>query len=137
MSEILVNKLTGTSTAKTVTVTVGGSATQSLEQGLAKHFINFSMAGTSARDSLNFSSLTDTATGKFKCAVASAFNAVDYTATGNTNSYAGNSFSSVMSLGLAMGYLEHTTTVYDAVAWDGGSYVDATWNQIIIHGDLA
>ena len=36
MSEILVNKLTGVGTAKTVTVTVGATATQSLEQGLAK-----------------------------------------------------------------------------------------------------
>ena len=36
MSEIKTDKLTGVSTAKTVTVTVGATATQSLEQGLGK-----------------------------------------------------------------------------------------------------
>ena len=36
MSEIKVDTLTGKTTAKTVTVTVGATATQSLEQGVAK-----------------------------------------------------------------------------------------------------
>ena len=36
MSEIKVDTLTGKTTANDITVTVGASATQSLEQGLAK-----------------------------------------------------------------------------------------------------
>ena len=62
MSEVKTNKLTGTSTAKTVTVTVGASATQSLEQGLTKAFIN-NDGDTTIADSLNISSYTDAADG--------------------------------------------------------------------------
>lgn len=62
MSEIKTDKLTGTSTAKTVTVTVGASATQSLEQGLTKAFIN-NDGDTTIADSLNISSMTDDADG--------------------------------------------------------------------------
>ncbi len=62
MSEVKTNKLTGTSTAKTVTVTVGASATQSLEQGLTKAFIN-NDGDTTIADSLNISSYADAADG--------------------------------------------------------------------------
>ena len=62
MSEIKTDKLTGVSTAKTVTVTVGASATQSLEQGLTKAFIN-NDGDTTIADSLNISSMTDDADG--------------------------------------------------------------------------
>ena len=41
MSTITVDALKGKTTAKTVTVTVGASATQSLEQGLAKVYSNY------------------------------------------------------------------------------------------------
>ena len=66
MSEILVNKLTGTSTANDITVTVGATATAKLEQGLAKGFCMFDQRGdfTSVNDivnSLNISSVTDNA----------------------------------------------------------------------------
>ena len=62
MREVKTDKLTGTSTAKTVTVTVGASATQSLEQGLTKAFIN-NDGDTTIADSLNISSMTDDADG--------------------------------------------------------------------------
>ena len=41
MSEIKTDKLTGVGTANDITVTVGASATQSLEQGLVKTWIAF------------------------------------------------------------------------------------------------
>ena len=63
MSEILVNKLTGTSTAGSILVTgEGNSTTTSLQQGLAKVWCSVDV--TTVDDSLNISSLTDTATGK-------------------------------------------------------------------------
>jgi len=66
MSEIITDKLTGKSTAKTVTVTVGSSATQALEQGLAKMWVYFDTLVDSsnpvARASLNVSSLIDETT---------------------------------------------------------------------------
>ena len=63
MASILkVDTLTGNTTAKTVTVTVGATATQSLEQGLTKAFIN-NDGDTTIADSLNISSMTDDADG--------------------------------------------------------------------------
>ena len=64
MSEIKVDSLTGKTTAKTVTVTVGASATQSLEQGLVKAWVYFDTNDNPpVRDgSFNVSSLTDNAT---------------------------------------------------------------------------
>ncbi len=63
MSEILVNKLTGTSTAGSILVTgEGNSTTTNLQQGLAKVWCSVDV--TTVDDSLNISSLTDTATGK-------------------------------------------------------------------------
>ena len=73
MSEIKTNKLTGVSTAKTVTVTVGGSATQSLESGLAKHHVNYDAAAVATDASLNQSSLTDQRTGEFLSNYTNAF----------------------------------------------------------------
>ena len=59
--------------------TAGSLDTQYVVQGSAKAWVNFSMAGTTARDSLNLSSLTDTTTGKFNIAMSSAFTDADYT----------------------------------------------------------
>ncbi len=63
MSEILVNKLTGTSTAGSILVTgEGNSTTTSLQQGLAKAWFTFDYA-TTVQDSFNIGSVTDEATG--------------------------------------------------------------------------
>ena len=66
MSTILVNTLTGTSTAGSIAVTgEGNSTTTNLQQGLAKQWCHFDgTAGTlSLDDSLNTASLTDSSTG--------------------------------------------------------------------------
>lgn len=73
MSEIITDKLTGNATAKTVTVTVGATATMSLEQGLFKtravynqHGSNTYMGippGSGGADTINASSYDDDSTG--------------------------------------------------------------------------
>ena len=65
MASILkVDDLRGNTTANDITVTVGASATQSLETGLVKAWINANTGSAPAtNDSLNFSSITDNATG--------------------------------------------------------------------------
>jgi len=75
MSEIKVDTLTGKTTAKTVTVTVGATATMSLEQGLAKAWFNLNgNAATPAfRDSFALSSVTDGGTGLFTPVLSTAF----------------------------------------------------------------
>ena len=64
MSEIKVDTLTGKTTANDITVTVGATATQSLETGLVKAWINANTGSSPAtNDSFNFSSITDNADG--------------------------------------------------------------------------
>jgi len=64
MSEILVNKLTGTGTAGVIVVTgEGNSTTTSLQQGLAKCWYSYNQDDDVVNDSLNASSVTDEATG--------------------------------------------------------------------------
>tara|TARA_Y100000114_G_C11644580_1_gene271014 strand:- start:9 stop:428 length:420 start_codon:yes stop_codon:yes gene_type:complete len=83
MASILkVDQLQGIAAAKTITVTVGASATQSLEQGLAKAWVNFNGTGTPAtRDSLNFSTITDSGTGIYEIAYTSNMGNVNYAVT--------------------------------------------------------
>lgn len=80
MSTVTVDNLTGKTTAKTVTVTVGATATQSLEQGLAKAWIHFDAHGDAAvsgtpitRDSLNNSTLGDDGNGDYTANFVSNF----------------------------------------------------------------
>ncbi len=85
MSEIKTNKLTGVSTAKTVTVTVGASVTQSLEQGLIKAFVTYdgTISALTTRDTFNQSALTDNANADHTANHVSLFNnATDYLALG-------------------------------------------------------
>lgn len=84
MSEIITDKLTGRGVAKTVTVTVGASATQSLEQGLAKAYAvtGYSSGTPQTTDLFNVSSLSDTNTGRMGVNFTSAFDSVNYTKIG-------------------------------------------------------
>ena len=67
MSEILVDKISGKTSANAVTVTGENGSTQpSLQQGLAKAVVNFNGTGTVAiRNSTNVSSITDNGTGDY------------------------------------------------------------------------
>ena len=79
MSEIKVDTLTGKTTANDITVTVGATATMSLEQGLAKAWVNFNGTGTIATsDSLNISSLTDSGTGIYLSNFSTAMSNANY-----------------------------------------------------------
>jgi hypothetical protein len=59
MSEIKVDTLTGKTTANDITVTVGATATMSLEQGLAKQWVSFDPDDFNVDDSLNCTSISD------------------------------------------------------------------------------
>ena len=67
MSTILVDNLTGKTSAGSITVTSeGGAATQSLQQGLAKQWARVAQNSTpqSIEDSLNVSSVSDGGSGQ-------------------------------------------------------------------------
>lgn len=108
--------------------------------GSAKQWVDFSMAGTTARDSLNLSSLTDSATGKFHASASSAFSTVNYAVQYSGNVYVGNSF---YGAGRAIAKISFdtttTTTKYDIISYNNGdsTYYDGTYNYVSAHGDLA
>ena len=83
MSEIIVDTLTGKTTAGDITVTSeGGAATMQLQQGLAKTWVNFNGTGTIAiRDSFSVSGLVDNGTGTYGVNFSSSFSNGDYSAT--------------------------------------------------------
>ena len=92
MSTILVNTLTGTTTAGSIAVTgEGNSTTTNLQQGLCKNFCNWDMTGTAEiKNSFNITSLTDNGTGDATLTIANDFsNAFPIygamTETGTTN----------------------------------------------------
>ena len=65
MSTLNVDALVGVSSANAITVRGEGSATTSLQQGLAKAWANYSGTGTTFRDSFNCASAVDNGTGDY------------------------------------------------------------------------
>ena len=91
MSEILVNKLTGTSTAGSILVTgEGNSTTTSLQQGLAKVWVTFngSASGATVRDSFNVASTDDDGTGLYGVNFTSAMSSANYSSVCNRAEFA-------------------------------------------------
>ena len=87
MASILkVDELQGIVSAGDITVTSeGGAATQSLQQGLAKSWLNFNGTGTIAtRDSLNVSGLVDNGTGDYSITYSSAPANANYCVTSSS-----------------------------------------------------
>jgi len=79
MSEIKVDTLTGKTTAKTVTVTVGATATMSLEQGLAKAWLNYNQSTPVIDDSFNITSVADNSAGNFTPTITNVFSNAHFT----------------------------------------------------------
>ena len=115
----------------------GSAVTTSVQQGLAKCFINFNGSGTIAtRDSLNVASHSDEGTGKYTITFTNAFNNDDYVGSGLSRSpgvLSGGSaqFPSTADSDQTTSSVEHYTVN------TGGSQADFTHNHVLIHGDLA
>ena len=78
MSEIITDKLTGKTAAGNVTITSeGGAATQSLQQGLAKAWLDCNN-DASLNDSLNIASGTDNSTGNYTHSFTSSMSSGNY-----------------------------------------------------------
>ena len=142
MSEILVNKLTGTSTAGNITVTSeGGAATMQLQQGLAKCWTRFNPSTNVELDSLNQTSRSDDGTG---------FTTINFVNVMNNANYAGhqqNSDTGAPNTGsgahISVVFGETTSSVKAAYGYSGNSggitwaFNDHTNQKFVLHGDLA
>ena len=136
MASILkVDDLRGNTSAGDITITSeGGSATQSLQQGLAKAWVNFNGTGTLAiGDSLNISSVTDAGTGDYDINISNAFASANYSAT--VSAYPDASWNQFIHLQDPANNSGNVYSVYSVS--DSGIYNDTRLVNSSVHGDLA
>jgi len=127
MSTILVNTLTGTSTAGSIAVTgEGNSTTTNLQQGLAKAWCRAS-AAAALQDSFNIASGTDSGTGNY-----------EFTFTNNmaTSAIAGSA-TAVSSLARMATYHGTSTTGYSVEIYNDSGSKEDTGTEHQTFGDLA
>ena len=137
MSSILVDNLTGKTTAGSVTVTSeGGAATMQMQQGLAKVWVNYDCASTTPRDSFNVASLTDNGTGHFTTTFTNDMNNDDYSIPTSSNDV--NASATVYNLDphtYAAGSVQCDS--FQSNANGVVEQLDSNHNHIAIFGDLA
>jgi hypothetical protein len=140
-SELIVDELTGRASAGSIAVTAeGGTVTTSLQQGLAKAWVNFTGITTTAiRDSLNISGLTDAATGQTNLAYSNAMASVNYMGSFYTNASAsggisdfGNQYTGVYGNGS-----DGRQTGLTKVGSYSSGFIDSLHNDVATFGDLA
>ena len=137
MSSILVDNLTGKTTAGSVTVTSEqGGATMQLQQGLAKVWVNYDCASTTPRDSFNVDSLTDNGTGHFTTNFTNNMNNDDYSIPTSSNDV--NASATVYNLDphtYAAGSVQCDS--FQSNANGVVEQLDSNHNHLAIFGDLA
>ena len=125
------------SNAGQVTIQGEGTATTNLQQGLSKHWAYVNMATPVIHDSLNASSVDDTSAGRFNMNITSAFTNVNYAVNFSSNTYAGDTWSTVNAEQVKCNWnVTNTSTKYDFTSYNG-AYTDAWHNYLDGHGDLA
>ena len=128
MSTILVNTLTGTSTAGSIAVTgEGNSTTTNLQQGLVKFWMQADLSSMSYDDSFNASSATDTATGQMTSAFTNNFSNANYSITGASNSGDAGVYNGAQATNQWRTYMRN----------ESNADTDASFGGYMIAGDLA
>tara|TARA_B100000575_G_scaffold285211_1_gene280212 strand:- start:280 stop:672 length:393 start_codon:yes stop_codon:yes gene_type:complete len=128
-SELKVNKLTGVTTAGSISVTgEGNSTTTNLQQGLAKVWVQGTDSATFS-DSFNISSGTDNGTGDYRYTFSSSMGNNNYSQTTNAKQA---EISQVANRTLQTTYIE--IQVFSRA--DSFAAADQT-NFNVVHGDLA
>ena len=134
-SELKVDKFTGVTTAGSILVTgEGNSTTTSLQQGLAKSWVNFdgSAGSLSPRDSFNVNSLTDNGTGYFTITFTNAMSNDDYSRVGSAGENSNSGGNRVVGLRLP------ATGSFNIIAQNtSGNASDTQDTCVTALGDLA
>ena len=141
MSTLNVDALVGNTSANAITVRGEGSATTSLQQGLAKAWVNFTgVSTTAARDSFNVGSLTDISTGKTSVVYTNAMANGNYTGSFYTNASAGSDFDGFnndYTGSFGIGTDQRTTALVKVASHNNSGLLDSFANDVTINGDLA
>ena len=152
MSTVVLDTITGKSTATTITIgstpvvsasansmTIRGegSAQTSIQQGLAKAWVNFTgVTTTAARDSFNISSLTDNGTGNTTVNINNDMGNANYSGYYFTNADAGTAAAN-FSNQHAGGFGSFATGSCQVYAYTDSAVVDSYQNLLGTFGDLA
>ena len=126
-------KLTMNSTGQTTIVGEGGTTTTSVQQGLAKAFVNHD-ASASVDDSFNTSSVTDSGTGHYGLNFTNAMANAHYIGSGS-NLGSTSEFASVITSDGASPTASRMD--YQVRNLDTVNPTDQTFNRAMTHGDLA
>ena len=143
MSEILVNKLTGTSTAGSILVTgEGNSTTTNLQQGLAKAWANVTNATPTINDSFNIASITDNGTGDHTLNFTNAMGNANYAYPADVK-YNASSTAVFSAGGVDSSSINQATsgvrinTIYVTPSSSRTDYDSNMQFYVVVHGDLA
>ena len=142
MSEIKVDTLTGKTTANDITMTVGATATQSLEQGLAKGWMKYDqyVSGTEIDDSFNVASTTDNSAGNFYQNHTNNMGNANYATLGISGHNNVSVHNQVNSEGTVTSPLIADTTskaAYISRVCSNSTAIDMSTNTLVVIGDLA
>jgi hypothetical protein len=139
MASILkVDEMQGVTSAGDITITSeGGSATQSLQQGLAKAWLDFDGSDNSTDDSLNIASVTDSGTGSFYPNISNNLSSVNYAVSGNASWTSNAGAGGVMSIGAGTAKTTSQTRCFIYGSDGNSSSYDALDVMPVWHGDLA
>ena len=135
MASILkIDELQGNTAVGDITITSeGGAATQSLQQGLAKVWVNYKGTSTNEiRDSLNLSSVTDNGSGDYTNTYSNAFSNDDFAVA--FSSYYGTTRESVRQ---SYGQTTTTNRTLHGYSYASPGAADTSEVTTIIAGDLA
>ena len=146
MSEVILDTITGKSTATTITIgstpvvsasansmTIRGEGSNqtSIQQGLAKVWVNVTNDNFTLQDNFNASSMTDNAVGRPEVNFTNAMANITY-------AYSGGAYNRIIGSYSTDGELT-TTSLAVALVDSGGNFSDIGSNKmgILVHGDLS
>ena len=138
MSTLNVDALVGNTSANAITVRGEGSATTSLQQGLAKSWLSMNGAGTIAvRDSFNITSISDGGVGLTDVTIANNMSDGAYSLTGASGTWIANSNN--VRLGFSTETHPPTTTLFRTITRGANDNTDrdVTYSFVQVFGDLA
>jgi len=138
INEVKTDKLTGKTTAGSITIQGEGTATTNLQQGLAKGWITFNGTGTIAiLDSFNFASITDRAQGKYTMTIANDMANAMFVQSGNAKKEDANEDpNQTVVFGAGTGYTKLASEVQMTTGRNADLF-DTASAECVINGDLA
>lgn len=132
-TNINTDALVGNTSANAITVRGEGSATTSLQQGLAKAWVNFQGTDTFAvNDSFNVASCDDNGTGDYDINISSAFTDDDFSSTSSCQGDGSND-----NRGVCVNNNSASEILINSFVCTSGSPSDETEIHFTGHGDLA